>query len=162
MAMPETPVHTPTEKDRTTDLWSFALRCYSVEQTTLLGLQASARLHINDALFAAYARAHRVSVDAGRWQQVRTDRPRRLLLRVRRIRQRLQRSDPTRSRVLEWELDLERWDLARLASCLVGFDGDGGNNARMAAVLSEQCDLSADEVDGLLDRLQHSAQREPN
>lgn len=158
MTKPKASVHTQTDQNRVADLWTFALRCYSVEQAALLGLQESARLHINDALFAAYARAHYLAPDAARWQQIRTGRPRQVLLRVRQLRYRLSRSDPNRERALAWELELERWDLARLASC---FGGSGeACSDDVAGLLGQQCDLSVDEVSRLLDRLVCSAQRE--
>ncbi len=158
MTKPKASVHTQTDKNRVADLWSFALRCYCVEQAALLGLQASARLHINDALFAAYARAHCLAPDAARWQQIRTGRPRQVLLRVRQLRYGLLKSDPNRKRALEWELELERWDLAWLASCFDESDEACSDDG--AELLSQQCDLSADEVDTLLSRLVRSAQRE--
>lgn len=155
MTKPKASIHTQTDTNRVADLWSFALRCYSIEQAALLGLQASARLHINDALFAAYARAHYLAPDAARWQQIRMGRPRQALLRVRQLRYRLSRSDPSRKRALEWELELERWDLARLASCFYG-SGEACSED-IAELLSQQCDLSVDEVDSLLGRLVRSA-----
>lgn len=145
--------------DRATELWSFAVRCYALEQAHLLSLQNSARLHINDALVAAYAIAGSLGIDAGRWHDVRAGRPRQVLLRVRGYRQTMTRSDPGRPRVLDWELALERWDLSRLATCLVSEGVDRGGHEFIVALLSEQCDLSAEEVEPLLLRLQRSAEQ---
>lgn len=151
------------DADRSASLWSFALRCYAIEQSTLLSLQQSARLHINDALVAAYALTTLLPLDAGRWERVRAGRPRQVLLRVRRYRQSMLKSDPNRARALQWELELERWDLSRLAGCLRGAKTDntgGDGDDRLAVLLSEQCDLTVDEVKALLGRLQLSAKRE--
>lgn len=159
MTTPEASTHSQNDQSRVTELWSFALCCYSVEQAALLGLQESVRLHINDALFAAYARAHHLTPDAARWQQIRAGRPRQLLLRVRQLRYRLSRSDPNRKRALEWELELERWDLARLAGCLGGDNDECSDDARVAGLLSQQCDLSVYEAIDLLERLVRSGKR---
>lgn len=156
-----TPNTVEPDTDRSVDLWSFALRCYALEQSTLLSLQQSARLHINDALAAAYALTNALRLDASRWEQIRAGRPRQVLLRVRRYRQSMQRSDPGRALALDWELELERWDLSRLARCFQGNEtgnADGVGDDGLTALLSEQCDLSVDEVDELLGRLQRSVQ----
>ncbi|WP_169579620.1 DUF2390 domain-containing protein [Saccharospirillum impatiens] len=154
--MTQTPNNANTDADRPADLWSFALRCYAIEQAHLLSLQHNAGLHINDALVAAYAAASASLLDGVRWEYVRSGRPRQILLRVRRVRQSMKRSDPNRPRALDFELELERWDLFRLAGCVSG-KGSASDEDRSAEVLSEQCDLSVDEVKALIHRLRCSA-----
>ncbi len=152
--MNQTPDNTETESDRSADLWSFAVRCYAIEQDHLLSLQQNARLHINDALVAGYAVTNQLALNASRWQAVRAGRPRRVLHRVRRCRLAMERSDPKRARLLDWELTLERWDLSLLARCLGSEQSDQTDHGRIVTQLSEDCDLSVDEVEALLDRMQ--------
>ena len=154
--MNQTPDKTESDSDRSTDLWSFAVRCYAVEQASLLSLQQNARLHINDALVAAYAVSNRLVINARHWQAVRAGRPRRVLHRVRRYRLSMERSDPKRARLLDWELTLERWDLSLLARCLGSEPSDQTHHRSIVTQLSEHCDLSVDAVEVLLGRLQLS------
>lgn len=157
--MNQTPDNTKPDNDRSADLWSFAVRCYAIEQDHLLSLQQNARLHINDALAAAYAVTNQLELNTRCWQAVQAGRPRQLLHRVRRYRLAMERSDPKRARLLEWELTLERWDLSLLARCLGGGQSDQTDHRRIVTRLSERCDLSVDAVEALLGRLQFSGQR---
>lgn len=154
--MIQSPDNTETNSDRSADLWTYAVRCYAVEQDHLLSLQQSARLHINDALVAAYAVSNQLVLNASRWQAVRSGRPRQVLQRVRRYRLTLERSDPKRARLLDWELALERWDLSLLARCLGSEPSDQADYGRIVTQLSEHCDLSVNEVAALLSRMQMS------
>ena len=157
--MNQTPDNTESDNDRSADLWSFAVRCYAVEQASLLSLQQNAHLHINDALAAAYAVTNQLAFNVSCWQAVRAGRPRQVLHRVRRYRLAMERSDPKRARLLDWELTLERWDLSLLARCLGSEPSDQADHSRIATQMSEHCDLSVEAVETLLGRLQISGRK---
>jgi len=163
--MPDSRFNTQPNQSWTAELWSFALRCYTHEKDHLLRLQDTAQLHINDALTVAFADAKQLELHPACWDQVRSGRPRQVLLRLRRLRQTLNRSDPGRPLALDWELTLEQWDLARLANCLspVNTAGEPGTHTRTTeraiAAISEHSALSVNQTDTLIMRLVRSTER---
>jgi hypothetical protein len=161
--MTDTPSTADTDTLVSSQLWAFALRCYSVDKESLLALQETADLHINDALFLAFAATENRVPGPVRWRQVREGRPRQLLLRLRRYRQQMLRSHPGRSLALDWELALEQWDLRRLATCFETKVGDGSEYSEevasaAAVMLVEQSALRNVEARDLINRLVRSGQ----
>lgn len=99
-------------------LWRFALEVYPEAKPILLEWQDRHGAHINDILWLAYALNEGVAVDWQGWRQVEAGKPRELLHRVRRLRQRMMPPEPERKLALAWELELEAIDLRLLHSCL--------------------------------------------
>lgn len=99
-------------------LWRFALEVYPEAKPTLLEWQDRHGAHVNDILWLAHALNEGVAVDWTRWRRVETGKPRELLRRIRRLRQRMRSSEPERKLALTWELELEAIDLCLLHSCL--------------------------------------------
>lgn len=114
-------------------LWRFALDVYPRAKTELLHWQDNYGLHVNDLLLLAFARRRDTGIDLETWYRIERSRPRRLLRRVRRLRYGYERDDPRRKTALDWELLLERIDLALLAECLHSTGKDSRDGARRMA-----------------------------